>query len=124
MRVRMMTTMAGPDIDTHNAGAIVEDFDDAKARELIDGGYAVEVDERGLPIKKVGPTTQAETNELNARRKAAEDALRDRKAMQELNPAPLPTPPVPPPPQGAVQEHPSQVSAKQSPPPQGAAKGK
>jgi hypothetical protein len=123
MRVRMMTTMAGPDTDTHNAGAIVEDFDDTKARELIDGGYAIEVDERGLPVKKVA-VTQAETNELNARRKAAEDALRDLKAAQELNRAPLPTPPVPPPPQGAVQEHPSQVSAKQSPPPQGAAKGK
>jgi hypothetical protein len=123
MRVRMMTTMAGPDTDTHRAGDIVDDFDDAKAMELIGGGYAVEVDERGLPVKKVA-VTQAETNELNARRKAAEDALRDLKAAQELNPAPLPTPPVPPPPQGAVQEHPSQVSAKQSPPPQGAVKGK
>ena len=49
MKVKLYTTMAGPD-GTHMAGSVV-DMGDEQAQALIDGGYAVEVDAEGKPIE-------------------------------------------------------------------------
>ena len=44
MKVKMLTIMAGPD-GSHDAGTVL-DVTKARGKELIDGGYAVAVDDK------------------------------------------------------------------------------
>lgn len=66
MRVKLKTTMAGPQ-GTFAAGAVV-DLEDAQARDLITGGYAVPVQTGKVETATVEKREKA----VNRRGKAAE----------------------------------------------------
>lgn len=66
MRVRLLTTMAGPS-GNHFAGSVVDLAED-QARDLIAGGYAVEI------VQETAAETPQETATDQAQETAAEDA--------------------------------------------------
>ena len=72
MKVKMKTTYAGP-AGTCNAGGTI-DVPPAEAKDPIGGGYAVAVEEEGVPTpgkKKQGKGQKAETATLPAGENAA-----------------------------------------------------
>ena len=76
MKIRMRTTMAGPDGGCVQAGEII-DLDETRARALIDEGWAVAVASPRSPVQPdPSPDPSPEPASRRARRVVAPDETR------------------------------------------------